>query len=142
MKRIPGVKSVMTPFPYSIGIDEPLDRAIEMMHQHDFRHLPVMKKGELVGVLSEPLLRQVTDRAEGSDPAATVSDIRVNEAFIVELDERLDRVVLAMAERHLDSALVVKDGRLAGIFTTTDACRYLGEILRAEFPGYNGNEVA
>ena len=34
-----------------------------------------------------------------------------------------DRVLLHMADEHIGCALVVKDGRLAGIFTTTDACR-------------------
>jgi hypothetical protein len=39
-----------------------------------------------------------------------------------------------MAEHCLDSALVVKDGRLAGIFTVSDACRQFGRLLRSLFP--------
>ena len=51
-----------------------------------------------------------------------------------ELTERLDRVLLAMSRSHLGSALVVKRGKLVGIFTTSDACRIFGECLRNLFP--------
>ena len=48
------------------------------------------------------------------------------------LDEPLDRVVLQMADRHLGSAMVARDGRVIGIFTVTDACRVLGRLLSGE----------
>jgi acetoin utilization protein AcuB len=141
MKRTPTVKGVMTPFPYSIGIDEPLAAAVAMMTGHGFRHLPVVEGGELVGVLSERLVREASERAKQSGGQPTVRDAPIGEAYIVGLEEPLDNVVLAMADRHLGSALVVKDGRLAGIFTSTDACRCLGEYLRSEFP-VGGDDVA
>ena len=71
-------------------------------------------------------------RASGREP--TVRDADMLEAYVVDLDQRLDNVVLEMAKRHIDSALIVKDGRLAGIFTATDACRWLGELLREDLP--------
>ncbi len=141
MKRIPTVKSVMTPFPYSIGIDEPLTAAAEMMREHEFRHLPVVKGGELVGVLSERLVGEAAERGKQSASRLKVRDAPIGEAYIVGLEEPLDNVVLRMADRHLGSALVVKEGRLAGIFTSTDACRCLGEYLRSEFP-VGGDDVA
>lgn len=141
MKRIPTIKSVMTPFPYSIGIDQPLAAAVEMMKEHGFRHLPVVEGEQLIGVLSERLVREASERARQTDSAPSVRDAPILEAYVVDLDARLDNVVLAMADRHLGSALVVKDGRLAGIFTSTDACRCLGEYLQSEFP-VGGDEVA
>ena len=38
-------------------------------------------------------------------------------------------VARTMAEHHIGSALVTKDGKLVGIFTVTDACRALARIL-------------
>jgi CBS domain-containing protein len=34
-----------------------------------------------------------------------------------------------MAEHHIGSAVVTKNDKLVGIFTVTDACRALAEIL-------------
>lgn len=141
MKRIPSIKRVMTPFPYSIGIDQPLAVAVEIMNQHDFRHLPVVEDDQLVGVLSERLVREASERAKQAGGAASVRDAPILEAYVVELDAQLDNVVLAMADQHLGSALVVKNGRLVGIFTSTDACRCFGEYLRSEFP-VGGDDVA
>ena len=55
----------------------------------------------------------------------------------------LQRVVAEMAHRRIGSALITKDGRLAGIFTATDACRCLAELLagRSDLPP-NGSEAA
>jgi len=131
----------MTPFPYSIGIDEPLAAAADMMSEHQFRHLPVVEGTELVGVLSERLVREAIERARQTGSESIVRDAPVLEAYVVGLDAQLDNVVLAMADRHLSSALVVKNGRLAGIFTSTDACRCLGEHLRSDF-SVGGDDVA
>jgi CBS domain-containing protein len=34
-----------------------------------------------------------------------------------------------MAEHHIGSAIVTKNDKLVGIFTVTDACRALAEVL-------------
>jgi hypothetical protein len=47
-----------------------------------------------------------------------------------------------MAEYHIGSALILKQGKLVGIFTATDACRCFGEYLRALFPDDTGNDAA
>ncbi len=141
MREIPRVKSVMTPFPYSIDLAAPLARAREMMAKHGFHHLPVMKDGALVGVVSDRRAREALETAGGgSEP--TVETAAELEPLVVELGARLDSVALEMAARQVDSAVVVKEGRLAGIFTATDACRCLGRYLRAEFPLGGGDEVA
>lgn len=141
MRRIPNVKNVMTPFPYSVETTRPLAEALAMMKEHEFRHLPVVEAGELVGVLSERLLGPYVARLKEAPEGLSVQDAPIAEAYSIGLDERLDNVVLAMAKRHLGSAVVVKDGRVVGIFTSTDACRYLGEVLRSDFP-VGGNDVA
>lgn len=138
-KSIPPVKAVMTPFPHSIEASEPTAKAREMMSGFGFHHLPVMDGGELVGVISEPDLRRAESAGGG---APRVADITHQEAFLVDLSEPLDRVLSKMARRQVGSVLVVKEDRLAGIFTVTDACRSFAECLRAQFPGEGGDEAA
>lgn len=139
MKHVPLIKSVMSPFPHSIDIDATLEEARTMMAAHDIRHLPVKENGKLVSVISTDDL-QLALKGKGS--GQHVREICVREAYIVGLTERLDSVLLRMAQRHIGSALVVKNGRLAGIFTTTDACRCYGEYLRSLFPVGGGSDAA
>jgi predicted transcriptional regulator len=131
LKAIPQVKAVMTPFPYWVDIDDALSRALAMMAEHAIRHLPVVEGGRLVSVLSEKDLPGASEDRE----KLRVRDVcHGGEAYVVGLSEPLDRVLFHMAEHGLDSALVVKDSKLAGIFTVSDACQHFGKLLRSLFP--------
>ena len=143
LKKIPAVKEVMTPFPYSIDARESLDRAKEMMSEHKIHHLPVVDQGAPIGVISHRHLRRTLDQSEQNGEAPPlVADVPREEAYVVDLSAPLDRVLLRMAEDRLGAALVVKDDRLAGIFTLSDACRYFAEYLRQRFPSSGGDEAA
>ncbi len=60
----------------------------------------------------------------------TVGDAYQPQSYSVDLNTPLDVVLLEMAARHIGSALVTRKGRLAGIFTATDACREFGLLLQ------------
>ena len=141
--KIPSLKSVMTPFPWFIHIEDRLGRAAEVMAERDIRHLPVTQDGRLVGVLAERDLQLVMGSVASPEQRAslTVRDACVLDASVVETSEPLDRVLLTMARRHIGSALVVKNGKLAGIFTVTDACRCFAELLGSLFPEI-GDDIA
>ena len=136
LERIPMVKSVRSPFPYSIDCHESLEQAAAMMESHAIRHLPVMERGELVGVVSARDL----SRATKSD--RQVEDVAHLEVYVVDLSTPLDRVLLHMARGHIDAALVVKKERLVGIFTLTDACKQFSDCLQAILPSGKGDEAA
>lgn len=144
LKSMPSVKAVMTPFPYSIDLEEPLSKAKEMMTAQRIHHLPVMEGGELAGVISYPDVQQLLEQATATRPPADprVSDAPRHDPYIVDLSEPLDRVVAHMAEHRTGVALVVKDDRLAGIFTVTDACRCFAQSLKEFFPPTGGDEAA
>jgi len=131
MKAIPPIKAVMTPFPHWIDIEDSLERARSMMDEYAIRHLPVMERGGLVSVLS---LKELQRAAAISSGEARVRDVCDAGPYVVALSEPLDRVLLHMSEHGLDSVLVVKEGRLAGIFTMSDACRHFAKLLRSLFP--------
>lgn len=139
LKAIPPIKALMTPFPYFIDLDAPLERAREMMGSQHIRHLPVMSEGRLVGVVSEEV---VTRAAERSREERLVRDVAQLEPYIVDLSVPADVVLTQMAQRHADVAVVVKHGRLAGIFTMTDAYRAFAEYLRTQFPNLSGGDEA
>lgn len=142
--HIPAVKWAMTPFPWFIHLEDRLERAKEVMREQDIRHLPVTRDGELVGIVTArdiQLAESITlDPAQRE--ALSIEDVSVLEPYVVDIGQRLDNVLVEMAKRRIGSALVTRHGKLAGIFTVTDACRSFGEFLRAMFPEGSGDEAA
>ncbi len=130
--RIPLLKSVMTPFPFWIDADAALLEARRMMQEHDVRHLPVKKDGELHSIITDRDVKFVLDPTLGLPPreAMRVIDVCVYTAFSVDIETRLEVVLESMAERRIGSALITREGQLAGILTYVDACRSYAEVLR------------
>jgi acetoin utilization protein AcuB len=119
------IKDVMTPHPVTIGRDQTLAVAHEMMREHLVRHLPVLEHGQLVGMLSQRDL-YFLESVAGVDLAKDrVDDGMSLDTFAVGPDESLEHVASVMAERRLGSAVVIERERVIGIFTATDALRVL-----------------
>jgi CBS domain-containing protein len=127
----PRIKSVMTPFPYSVELDAPIGAARKLMLEKHVHHLPVTRDGQLAGIITDRDLKLLLGPELGSpDPKElTVEDAYVADGFVVDLETPLVEVLEAMIERHLGAALVTGHGRLAGIFTAMDACRVLHDQL-------------
>jgi len=123
MKSIPDVIKVMTPFPYTIEISKPLKDAKEMMESHDIGHLPVTENEELAGVVSkrDVELSLSLEKKYPEGKKFTVRDLCIVDPYVVETTEKVTTVAAKMSERYLGAALVVKNKRLVGIFTDTDA---------------------
>jgi acetoin utilization protein AcuB len=133
----------MTPFPWFIQVDDRIEQAVSLMREQDIRHLPVTRDGELVGIVTERDIQLAESMAaDSSGRKILVREVCAFEPYVVDIGDRLDGVLLEMARRRIGSALVVKQGKLAGIFTATDACRAFGDFLRAMFPKGPGNEAA
>jgi len=141
VKTMPRIGSVMTPFPYSLGPEDSLDTARRLMAEHRIRHLPVRVEDKPAGVITEQDMRRAA-AGRGPDADVRVGDLALSEAFEVDISAPLDLVLSEMAGRLLDSALVLKGGRLVGIFTATDACRAFAEFLRHEAPSPDGENAA
>ena len=144
MDHIPTMAAVMTPFPFYVDVSDSLLRARDLMTEHEVRHLPVMKKYELLGILTDRDLKRVLNPDLGLAPKDElfVRDVFLPDAYTVDTSEPLDRVLEEMSNRHIGSVLVTSHGRLAGIFTASDACRVLCGHLRALVPPRPGNDAA
>jgi acetoin utilization protein AcuB len=131
------VKSVMTAFPYWVDAEANLDAARLLMKEHDVSHLPVKRNNELIGIISDRDIRNIASvwRSSMSDTEEiTVGDICVHNLISVDLNEPLARVLRLLATNHVGSVVVTRSDRLAGVFTTMDACRVLAEVLE-DFDG-------
>ena len=144
MKPPPTLKTAMTPFPYSVERAAPLSEARHVMDQYEVRHLPVTDGHELVGIITDRDMRSVLALPNGRRIVSnlTVKDLYVADAYVVDLNEPIETVLLTMAQKHIGSALVTRRGRLAGVFTAVDACRCFGDYIRENYPRPDGDEAA
>lgn len=137
----PSLKTAMTPFPHAVDLGATLAEAGRLLTAHDVHHLPVTEEHDIVGILSSQDLMAVS-KDKRQRRGLRVRDVCITDVYVVDLNEPVENVVLTMAERHIGSAIVTRQGRLAGIFTWVDACRCFGEYLRAKEPPANGDDAA
>lgn len=124
------VHEVMTAAPQVVQASQPVHVVRDLMNKLAVRHLPVLIADELYGVVSKSDVDVAC--AAHPDPAKVpVGTICTGPAFAVDQEARLDAVAFDLANKKVGSALVMKQGALVGIVTTTDVCRALGQQLQA-----------
>ncbi len=137
-EAIPTVGEFMTPEPLCLDRNDPLHKAWALMRERKLRHVVVISDERVEGILSERDLMCV-ERAEN----LARSTVKLHEALMPVVyctgpEMPLAVVAAEMAERRVGSAVIVDHGKVAGIFTTTDALRALAHFsLRHDLGGKN-----
>lgn len=122
------IEMVMSPNIHSIGSDIALGVAREQMKRFQIRHLPVLRAGAIVGILSDRDLLLMS-KFSGSENF-TVEDAMTADPFVAEPDTLLSEVVAVMAERKIGSVIVADNNKPVGIFTATDGMKLLAAIYK------------
>jgi len=122
----------MTAGPHTIGREQSLTAAKQLMHKSHVRHLPVLHAGKLVGIISEREL-DVIEALPGSKQLL-VEDAMVPDVYTIAEDAPLDTVAADMARLKVGSAVVLKGGDVVGVFTAVDGLRALADVLSREGP--------
>lgn len=130
-KAIPSIQKYMTTAPHSIGKEQSLAHAHEVLRSHHIRHLPVLDGGQLVGMLTQRDLALIETLKDVDARKVTVEDAMSTEVYVVSPDAPLDEVANEMAEKKYGSAVVVQNHKVVGIFTTVDACSALSDLLHS-----------
>jgi acetoin utilization protein AcuB len=132
------VVDVMTAEPVTVGPEDTLMRAVEVMRKHRIRRLPVVIGEKLVGLVAEGDLK----RAQPSALSATQEEFdaimdgtSVSRIMIADPVTAGPGVLLVDAAQTLlttkyGTLPVVEGGRLVGILTDTDLLRALADMLR------------
>jgi acetoin utilization protein AcuB len=135
------IKDYMTESPLTIGFDQTVARAEEMMAQRGIRHLPVLGAGEIVGVVSDRDI-QFIKGVKGVDPRSTRLDEALTfDPYTVEPDTPLSEVCSVMAKHKYGSAIVAKEGKVVGVFTAIDAFRIIAEVFEEPKPRLESLEI-
>lgn len=130
----PSVGELMSIEPITIGVDEAIGRAEQLMSERSITGLPVVDRlGRLQGVLSQTdiVRAHASGQPLASWPGLAVRHLMTSPALTIRIDESL-LTAARMMEQHRVHRLVVvaPDGQHAvGVISTTDLVRALVELL-------------
>lgn len=133
MKSLPKISKYMTTTPQAINSESLISEAMEVMNKNHIRHLPVIKNGNVFGLVSDRDVKSIFAFAGANPKSIKVGDICTDSPYITKPEALLNEVATEMASRKVGSALVVDNGKLVGIFTATDACQALSDICSERF---------
>lgn len=137
------LRDVMRQFPQTVDPDERLLYAREMMAWGQFRHLPVIDGGRVVGLLSERDIaahQARTGESLASSPGDTVIMAMTPEPQTAHPDDSVTEAMARLAGDRIGCLPVVDKGSLVGIVTTTDLLA--AEVRSAMRPSPKGPPVA
>lgn len=126
------VGELMTRDVMTLNETQNLKLAEEMLRLHRIRHLPVVRSGRLVGLVTHrDLLRAAAQQA--MDPAHQplwAGDIMVREVRTVRPETSLREAVRLMLDNKFGCLPVVgAEGELQGIITEADIVRYAHHLI-------------
>lgn len=123
------VRDFMVADPWTIDSKKTLAAAHRLMREKKIRHLPVLSSGDLAGVVSLRDLHLVETLKDVDPERVTVEEAMTPSPYTVDPDTPIAEVALKMAEYKLGSAIIVRNGRVEGMFTTVDALKLLATLL-------------
>jgi acetoin utilization protein AcuB len=142
------VSELMHPKVFTVEEDALIERVFFLMHYEKIRHIPVVnRKSEVIGIVSDRDLYKALGPKTNSnaiedsgDKAAMhvipqkVRHIMHRAVITISPNEHVTDAAAVMAKHRIGALPVVKDGKLAGIVTTTDLLRFFSKIKLPESP--------
>jgi CBS domain-containing protein len=127
--RMITVGDFMTKDLVTVKEEDDLALAESILRLGGIRHLPVVREGKLVGLVTQrDLLRSAAVRSHKSTRA---SDIMVREVTAVRPDTSLVQAAKIMLANKFGCLPVTEEGgRLAGIITESDFVRFAADVVQ------------
>lgn len=122
------VANRMTLNPQTIGPEAMLATAFEKMAIGQFRRLPVVERGMLVGILTDRDLRS----HEGSLRTTSVGTAMTDKPLTLSPYATVELAAQLMIKNKISGMPVVDQGALVGVITTTDVMRAFLEVMGAD----------
>ena len=134
------VKDSMTREIVTLLPDVTAATALAVCRERRIRHLPVLKEGRLVGIVSDRDLRSATPALGDPARAAALQEVLVEDVMTRDLvtafpDDPIEHAANVMRERRIGCLPVVEGGELVGILSSSDVMAALVYLVGANEPG-------
>jgi len=138
------VEDLMTQKVFTVEPNDMIDRVFFLIHYEKVRHLPVVEKGKVVGIVSDrdlykalgPKSNSNSIKAEGQTELHVlpkkVTHIMHRGVITVETDTYASKAATLMAENRIGALPVVdKKNKLVGILSSTDILKVFAKLEHA-----------
>lgn len=118
--------------PLTIGPEDSLQTALDLLHKHNIRELPVVEHGKLIGIVTDRDLRQIApsypvfrDQQEIRYYLQTlkVAAAMTVDPLVVSPETSLVEAAKLLHTYRIGSLPVVEDEKLVGLISVTDLLR-------------------
>lgn len=133
------ITKIMSTDIHSIGANEPLKKAERILMSNQFKHLPVLRNGKLVGLISKTDIKRMSfaDEFGDSEFAAdkaifemlTVEHVMINKPFTLPATATVKDAAEVLAKKEFRSIPILDGEKVAGIVTTKDLVKFLITLL-------------
>ena len=134
------VRDIMTENPIYIEVNQTIQEALDLLYESNIRHLPVVERGELRGILSDRDLKTYTfptratvDHAEEAlerlqEPVASVMS---GAPLSVNAEAEISEVIELMLDQKIGAVPVTRAGgwELIGIVSYVDVLKAARELF-------------
>ncbi len=128
----------------SVAPETPLHDALALFKKEHIRRAPVMKDGELVGIISETDLLNASPSPVSSLSIwemnyllskVTVKQVMTQKVMTVDEDTPIEEAARIMADNKIGGLPVIRSGKVVGIITETNLFRIFIELMGAREKG-------
>jgi acetoin utilization protein AcuB len=131
-KRSIQVAAIMSPSPVTISADQSVGSALDVLIKHNIRELPVVESGQLVGIVTNRDLRQVSpsyplfrdqEEIRYYSQQIKVASAMTPDPMSVDPETTVVEAANLLLGYRINSLPVVHEGKLVGIVSVTDILR-------------------
>ena len=132
------VKEIMSKNPVTIGPSAKLRAVNELMKANKIRHVPVVKNGKLIGIVTEKDIRyaMIPEKIPGKKVPKgwnldhlKVQDIMTNDALTISQEAQVEEVAHIIYGHKIGAVPVMKNDELVGIISVMDILGVFIEMM-------------
>lgn len=116
---------------FSVTINCPIQRAIEMMTEHNIGSLVVKENDKMIGLITDRCIVRGLTKTGCNYCATSVREVMMSNPIVGHLNDTVDDVRRTMTDNHLSHLPVEDDNGLVGIISFFDIAR--SAVSEADF---------
>ncbi len=133
------VRDIMTPSPHTLPADATLGEAVELMSGYSIRHLPVMERGRVVGIISDRDIKMALgpdaddldiDRMDTRLLDGPVDWFMSDGTLTIDHDAQVSEAADLFLQKKVGALPVMNGEELVGIVSVLDIVRIAAPVLR------------